>query len=85
MSDEKEVTLEVTADKKGEAKTVSLWGMIVAFLWIAGWSSAKYLGVAVDAEMWEIILGGFALAGIFSPVYLSIFMDKLRDVRLTRN
>lgn len=69
------------------AREVSKWSMVVAALWIGvltlikgawGIFSARTFGL----EMSDIIYSGLALAAVFSPVYLSIFLEKVRDIKL---
>jgi hypothetical protein len=73
-------------DKRG-AKDVSLSSMIIAGAWIgllsivkAFWHlfSEKEFGLTMD----EILLSGVVLAAIFTPVYLSIILDKIRDIKI---
>jgi hypothetical protein len=76
------------AEKKGRgAKDVSLASMVVAGVWIGALSLLKaFWGMLTAKEfgltMEEILLSGVVLAAIFTPVYLSIILDKIRDIRL---
>ena len=68
------------------AKEISKWSMIVACLWIGLLTLAKALwGFVSDRpfglEVNEIIMTGLALAAVFSPVYFSIILDKVREIR----
>lgn len=74
------------AEKKG-AKEVSLSSMIVSGVWIALLSIVKAFWHLFSKEefgltMDEILLSGVVLAAIFTPVYLSIIMDKIRDIKI---
>lgn len=71
---------EQKEDKKG-AKDYSLWSMIVAGLWIGTLTILKGCGI-IKLEEKEIIGSGIAIAGVFSPVYFSIFMDKIKDIKI---
>jgi len=71
----------------GGAKNVSLMSMVVSALWIGvlsvtkafwGLLSEKSFGLSMD----EIILSGIVIAAVFSPVYLSIILDKIKDIRI---
>ena len=69
------------------AKEISKWSMVVACLWIGLLTLAKALWGFVSSrpfglEVNEIILSGLALAAVFSPVYFSIILDKIREMRL---
>jgi hypothetical protein len=77
-----------SAEKKGRgAKDVSLVSMVAAGVWIGALSLLKaFWGLVTVKEfglsMEEILLSGVVLAAIFTPVYLSIILDKIRDIRL---
>jgi hypothetical protein len=40
--------------------------------------TAKEFGLSME----EILLSGVVLAAIFTPVYLSIILDKIRDIKI---
>jgi len=81
-------TVEHTEQKKGiGAKDVSLKSMIIAAVWIGVLSIAKaFWGLisnkAFGLTMSEITLSGLMMAAVFSPVYLSIVLDKIKDIRI---
>lgn len=69
--------------KKVHAKESSLFAQIVAAVWIAGWSSYAFIsgnGIAII----DVILSGIGIAAMFLPVYFSIIMDKIKDIKLTK-
>jgi hypothetical protein len=74
--------------KKGKgAKDVSLLSMIVAGVWIAALSVLKavwplFSDKTFGLEMGDILLSGIVLAAVFTPVYLSIVLDKIKDIKL---
>lgn len=73
-------------EKKGiKAKGASLWGQIIAALWIGGWSTAQNVkdiisGNHIDTK--EIIFTGLAIAACFVPVYFNLIMDKVKEIKL---
>ena len=72
--------------KTASAKEISKWSMVVAALWIGVLSLVKgvwglFSAKAFGLEMIDIIYSGLALAAVFSPVYLSIMLEKIRDIR----
>lgn len=77
---------EETKEEKGiKAKSASLWGQIIAAIWIGGWSTAQNIkdivaGNHIDIK--EIILTGLAIAACFTPVYFNLIMDKIKEIRL---
>lgn len=67
-----------------KAKTTSLWGQIFMALWIAGWSAYKFIietRTGTILPITDIMLSGVGVAASFSPVYFSIIMDKIKDIR----
>jgi hypothetical protein len=80
--------LETAGKKSGhEAKDVSLKSMIVSAVWIGLLSLAKaFWGLITEKSfglsMNEIVLSGVIMAAVFSPVYLSIILDKIKDIKI---
>jgi len=73
-----------------KAKDVSLASMIISAIWIGVLSLAKALwGLIVTTDkpfgltMNEIVLSGIVIAAVFSPVYLSIILDKIREIKIS--
>jgi NADH:ubiquinone oxidoreductase subunit 5 (subunit L)/multisubunit Na+/H+ antiporter MnhA subunit len=67
--------------KNTDAKEISKWSMVVASIWIAGLSLLKAFwpllsGAEFGLTMNEILLSGVVLAAVFTPVYLSLWIDK---------
>lgn len=74
---------EKTAKKAG-AKDYSLAGQIFAAIWIVLWSALKFAKGIMSGqviEVTDIIYSGIAIAACFSPVYVSILFDKVREIR----
>lgn len=67
-------------NKKG-AKDYSLFSMIFSGVWIITLTLLKGFDVVKLSIMEEIIPSGIAIAGVFSPIYFSIFLDKIKDIR----
>lgn len=67
-------------NKKG-AKDYSLFSMIFSGIWIITLTLLKGFDVIKLSIMEEIIPSGIAIAGVFSPIYFSIFLDKIKDIR----
>lgn len=75
--------------KKIKAKDVSKWSMIVASLWISVLSLVKAFWTlfapeysTFGLEMTEILASGIVLAAVFTPVYISIILDKVKDIKI---
>jgi hypothetical protein len=81
MSDKTE--LEIRKEKKRGAKQYSLLAQIFSGLWIAVHTILKGLGIT-KLEMSDIVYSGVAIAAIFMPVYFSIFLDKIKDIKLSK-
>jgi hypothetical protein len=75
--------LEIQEEKKMGAKRYSLFAQIFSCLWIAVHTILKGLGIT-KLEMSDIVYSGIAIAAIFMPVYFSIFLDKIRDIKLSK-
>jgi hypothetical protein len=66
-----------------KAREISKWAMVTAALWIGVLSLVKgfwplFAAGEFSLSMQDIILSGLAVAGVFSPVFLSIFIDKIK-------
>lgn len=89
MSDE--IKGEVLIQGTKSAKEISKWSMVVASIWIGVLSLLKAVwglfGFVAEfgLTMNEIIMSGITLAAIFTPVYLSIVLDKIKDIRIGGN
>jgi hypothetical protein len=81
MSDKTE--LEIQEEKKMGAKQYSLFAQIFSGTWIAVLTILKGLKI-ISLELTDIIYSGIAIAAIFSPVYFSIYLDKIKDIRLAK-
>jgi len=76
-----EKVLKETDGKKAGAKQYSLFAQIFASAWIIVLTLCKGFGV-ISLETSDIIYSGIAIAGIFMPVYFSIWLEKIRDIKL---
>jgi hypothetical protein len=73
--------------KKTGAKNVSLKSMVISAVWISVLSLLKAFWSFISSKgfgltMGEIITSGICIAAIFSPVYLSIVLDKIKDIKV---
>ena len=68
---------------KIRAKGSSLFAQIVAAVWIAGWSTYAFI-TGNSIAIIDVILSGVGIAAMFLPVYFSIIMDKIKDIKLTK-
>lgn len=69
-------------EKLHKAKTASLIGQIFAALWIAAWSAVKFFKAPEATSVTDFILSGFSIAGCFSPVYVNMIFDKIKEMRI---
>jgi hypothetical protein len=77
--------IEIKETKCIKAKTASLWGQIIAAVWVGGWCSVQNIkdiiaGNHIDIK--EIIFSGLAIAACFSPIYFNLIMDKIKEIKL---
>jgi hypothetical protein len=62
-------------------KLASLCAQIISCIWIGIWSAMKFLSDLKGIDIFDVFLSGLAMTGCFSPVYLSIFFDKIKSLR----
>jgi hypothetical protein len=74
---------KLSEEKKLGAKQYSLFAQIFSGLWIGVHTILKGIGIT-HLDMGDIVYSGIAIAAIFMPVYFSIFLDKIKDIRLTK-
>lgn len=70
--------------KTKEAKQTTMKAMIIAALWIGGLTLIKGVLIVFDKtflEMNDIVFSGLTIAGVFSPVVISIWLDKIKAIR----
>ena len=75
-----------TGEKTTGAKDVTLRSMVIAAIWIGVLMLARalwptILGQEFGLTMKEIVISGFVMSAVFSPVYLSIILDKAKDIK----
>ena len=66
------------------AKGVSLVGQIIGAVWIGGWNAFQFIHDILNnihVDVTDIIYSGVAVVACFSPVYVSIILDKIKDIR----
>ncbi len=67
---------------KAKAKQLSKWSMIIGSVWIMVFTALKAVwGIftvnAFGLTQWEIILSASFIVIMFSPVFASIWIDKI--------
>lgn len=60
--------------------------MIISAVWIIGWCTVKALWGLFSSStfgltVYEIIISGAAITTVFTPVYVSIMRDKMREFK----
>ena len=75
----------VDKKKKGKAKISSLIAQIIAAVWVAVWSAMKFIKASGDINISDVIFSGFAIAACFSPVYFSLILAKIKNIRFGDN
>jgi len=78
---------DIIGKKNGNAKEISLKSMIISAVWIGALSLLKAFWslISINAfglTMNEIVLSGIVMAAVFSPVYLSIVLEKIKDIKV---
>lgn len=77
-------TVAATKKKTGKAKITSLIAQALAALWIGLWNSLQFANMIKKGshiEVTDIIFSGLSIAACFSPVYFSMIMDKIKNIR----
>lgn len=77
MAEEEEEAAKV---QNGAAKTQSRWAMLFSTVWIAVLTVLHGLGV-ISLEVTDIIYSAIAIVGVWSPAYMSIWLDKIKEIR----
>lgn len=70
----------VAKDRKLTAKNTSHISQIVSALWIAGWSAFAFI-TGNPVGITDIVFSGLAIACSFTPVYFSLILDKIKDIK----
>jgi hypothetical protein len=80
-------------EKKPGAKQISFAAMIFAGIWIVLLSLVKAFwdvftefweplkGTSFGLSMGDIVYSGIILMAVFTPVYLSIVLDKIKEIK----
>jgi len=63
-----------------KAKSASLIGQIFSAVWITVWCTYKFIRSA-EIQVTDVLYSGIGIAACFSPVYFSIVLDKIKDIR----
>lgn len=81
---ESKKTVTATKKKAGKAKITSLIAQALAAVWIGLWNSLQFASMLKNGshiEVTDIIFSGLSIAACFSPVYFSMIMDKIKNIR----
>lgn len=65
-----------------QAKNSSLVAQIIAAVWIAGFSAVKFIAAPARIQVSDVIFSGLGIAACFMPVYFSIIMDKIKEIKI---
>ena len=68
-----------------KAREISKWGMVTAALWIGVLTLVRGFWPLIakgefGLSVTDILYSGVGLAVVFSPVYISIFLDKIKGL-----
>lgn len=61
-------------------KKVTFIGQIFTAIWIIGWCAYKFLSSKI-IEVTDVIYSALGITACFSPVYFSIMLDKIKDIK----
>jgi hypothetical protein len=65
-------------------KTSSKFAQIIAALWIAGWSAYTFIS-GKDIDITDIMLSGVGITAMFLPIYSSILLDKIKNIKFGKD
>jgi len=80
MSDEQNVA--PVGQPTGPAKKSSLLAQIFGALWITGWSTHLFAFSGQPYTVSDIVISGASIVAMFSPVFISIVLDKIKEIRV---
>lgn len=76
---------EEKKEEKGvHAKGASLWAQIIAAVWVIGWNAAQFVRILAAGgtiEQSQILYSGVTIAACFTPVFVNLIMDKIKDIK----
>lgn len=77
---------EVKTEEKqtGGKKEYTFFAQIIASVWVAGWNAFQFVKTILDGgkvDVIDIVISGFTIAGCFAPVYVSIILDKIKEIK----
>lgn len=92
MADEEKKETEASAEStkvvhRGRKKNITFVSQIIIAVWIAGWCGLQFYKQIMGGTfvpVWDFILSACAIGLPFSPTYLSIILDKVRDIKLDK-
>jgi hypothetical protein len=61
-----------------KAKNASLIGQIIMAVWIASWSAYLFISNQAALTVINITISGGCIMASFSPVFISIILDKIK-------
>lgn len=61
-------------------KKITFIGQIFCSIWIIGWSAYKFIKSG-SIEITDVIYSALGITASFSPVYFSIMLDKIKEIR----
>jgi len=64
------------------AKTSSLWGQILSAVWAAFWFVYMFVTIPESLNSASIIASAVMIPACFSPVFVSIILDKVKEIKL---
>ena len=63
------------------AKTLSKISMIFSSIWIMAGTVLIGLGLLKNLSVFDVIYSAVGVVAMWSPTYLSVWLDKIKDIR----
>lgn len=73
--------------RSGRKKDITFISQIIIAVWIAfwcGWQFYKQISTGVAVPIWNFVVSALAIGLPFSPTYLSIVLDKIKEIKLDK-
>jgi len=72
--------IEEQEKKTPGAKVLSKIAMVLSGVWIMALTLLKAFGL-INIEITDIIYSAIAIVAVWTPTYLSVILDKLKDLK----
>lgn len=75
---------EIKTQDSGSKKEYTFFAQVIASVWVAGWNAFQFVKTILSGgkvSVLDIVVSGLAIAACFAPVYVSIILDKIKEIK----